>query len=236
MTAIRVMLLVAGIVAVVALPTAEVNGTEGIVTAVSLPVAELNVTEGSPLGRRELVAPGEQVVELEEEDCPNFMWKLGKKGEMICDFGRAQEVGMLVCFGLNFLIFCIALGLSEDTRNYTNYVLITYVGVCCGYKTDYKPRSTWKNRECARPFIAFLGPFIFEINAVYILFELFYGIAEYLNYFPSKALGSSDGTTGDSTATVTGVAKAAKFNQGFPKIGPGDCRSSKYARVQTNAC
>jgi hypothetical protein len=80
-----------------------------------------------------------------------------------------------------------------------------------------------------------LGPFIFEINAVYILFEVFYGILEYFNYTSSKAPVSSDGTTGNPAAADV-VARSAKFNQGFPKIGPGDCRSSKYARVQTNAC
>jgi hypothetical protein len=222
MTAIRVMLLVAGIVAVVALPTAEVelNGTEGIVTAVSLPVAELNVTEGGPLGRRELVAPGGQVVELEEEDCPNFMWKLGKKGEMICDVGRAQELGFVVFLAVHFLLAIL-----------TYFFLpVVWVGVtkiyisCCGVIP-----STAGFTPCTRDFfrlpVAIFGPFIFEVAAIYLLFEIIYGI----RYGFGKS-GTSE------TLVSTSTSQATQFNQGFPKIGPGDCRSSKYARVQTNAC
>jgi hypothetical protein len=222
MTAIRVMLLVAGIVAVVALPTAEVelNGTEGIVTPVSLPVAELNVTEGSPLGRRELVAPGEQVVELEEEDCPNFMWKLGKKGEMICDFGRAQELGFVVFLAVHFLLAILTFF----------FLPVVWVGVtkiyisCCGVIP-----STAGFTPCKRDFfrlpVAIFGPFIFEVAAIYLVFEIIYG-----NLY-------GFGKSGTSEPLVSGdQSKSTQFNQGFPKIGPGDCRSSKYARVQTNAC
>jgi hypothetical protein len=222
MTAIRVMLLVAGIVAVVALPTAEVelNGTEGIVTAVSLPVAELNVTEGGPLGRRELVAPGEQVVELEEEDCPNFMWKLGKKGEMICDFGRAQELGFVVFLAVHFVLAILTFFLFP----------VVWVGVakiyfpCCVMISSID-KLTPCTRDYFRLPIAILGPFIFEVALIYLLFELIYGC--------QKGFGKSGAS---EVLVTTSTSPATQFNQGFPKIGPGDCRSSKYARVQTNAC
>jgi hypothetical protein len=206
MTAIRVMLLVAGIVAVVALPTAEV---------------ELNVTEGSQLGRRELVvAPAAQVVEPEAEDCPNFMWKLGKKDEMICDFGRAQEVGFVVLLVVNFLLAILTFFLLP----------VVWVGVtkiyfsCCGVIPSTAGFTPCK-RDYFRLPIAIFGPFIFEVAAIYLVFEIIYGI-----FYGFGKSGTSE------PLVSAGTPQSTQFNQGFPKIGPGDCRSSKYARVQTNAC
>jgi hypothetical protein len=195
----RAMLLAAGIVAAVSLPTAEI---------------ELNITEAgeSPLGRR-VLPPKPTPTVVEAEDCPNFMWKLGKKDEGLCDWGEVQEWGMIVCYVLNVLIAIVLLIWWRDF--YTKYVDAITSG--CG------PAATpWCTLDWLRLGCAFLFPLFFELHVMYLLFEVFY-----------KTCG--DCTTAKSPLVDTS-GKNAQFNQGFPKIGPGDCRSSKYARVETNAC
>jgi hypothetical protein len=159
-------------------------------------------------------------VELEEEDCPNFMWKLGKKGEMICDFGRAQELGFVVFLAVHFVLAILTFFLFP----------VVWVGVAkiyfpCWVMISSIDKLTPCKRDYFRLPVAIFGPFVFEVAVIYLAFEIIYG------------LWYGFGKSGTSEPLVpAGTVQSTQFNQGFPKIGPGDCRSSKYARVQTNAC
>ena len=222
----RLALLVAGIVATVGLPTTEFETN----------VTEVELFEGrrvlspapapAPPAPAPPAPPSDPPVSAPvEEDCPNIMWKMNsKKDSVLCTLGQAQEWGMVACFVLNFFLAIYAYNWLPAILVGPKFML-SYLGVCAIDTTQLR----WCTRDYLRLFIALFGPLIFELDLIYIFFEVVYG--------NMRGFGKSEPEKTDTErVSVTNTPPGAKFNQGFPKIGPGDCRNSKYARVQTNAC
>ena len=212
MTVLRAVLLVAGIVAAVGVPTIEfqTNVTE--------------VVEEVPIGRRVLPPAPAPVPAPGPADCGNFMWDAGSADDLFCKLGTVQEWGMVVCYILNVLLALVTYFLVPVIWVGPKYLLSNCFAV------DLTQLKFCK-RDYFRLPVALLGPLFFELDALYIFFEIIYG------YFMNYGFGKSEAAeAGSGSSLVNGTGANTKFNQGFPKIGPGDCRSSKYARVQTNAC
>ena len=201
----RVILFLAGIAAVMPLPTTSFNSTAPVLTT------------AADVARRDAVLT--PAPEQAKEDCGNLMfsrtYQTSDKNDLRCSFSVAHDYGMIIFWVLFF-------------RYWLFEVYYTW-----GWPTSggWGPKTGWSYMEGLWVAIYILGPVGWEFTGAGIIVYWIWNFKYLKDYwFP-------DSNTADPSRMdlSKGTEQKAQFNQGFPKIGAGDCRSTKYSKVRTSA-